>query len=305
MSTSSVAPSALPALSLIAMPGRRARTVDLAVEIERRGFPSVWCPSYGDPMALCHAILGATTTLVAATSIQPIYLRHAVDLAQHAAFLHEVSGGRFLLGIGVSHGPALERLGVDSGKPLSDMRAYVSSMRAATAGPLPPIVLATLRSKMVDLALEIADGAVFANGSCSTIATAVSAVSSERRSAGFTLGDMVPTVITDDLDAAKANVRKTLAGYVRLPNYRNYWRGCGYEEEMAAIEAALSGGRAADVGSLMSDRWLHDVTLIGSATVVRGGVERWIASGVTPILVPSAVSGGQFQAFDDVFAAFS
>lgn len=297
--------ASLPALSLIAMPGRRARTVELAVEIERRGFPSVWCPSYGDPMALCQAIVSATKTLVAATSIQPIYLRHPVDLAQHAAFLHEVSGGRFRLGIGVSHGPALERLGVDSGKPLSDMRAYVAAMRAANAGPLPPIILATLRSKMMDLALEIAEGAVFANGACSTIASSTACVPSARRAGGFALGNMVPTVITDDLDAAKANVRKTLSGYVRLPNYRNYWHGCGYDEEMTAIEVTLANDPRFDVGSLMSDRWLHDVTLIGSASTVRDGVERWNASGVTPILVPSAVSGGQFQAFDDVFAAFA
>ena len=299
--------TALPALSLIAVPGRRIRTIDIAIEIERRGFPELWCPSYGDPMAVCQAVLAKTSTLVVATSIQPIYLRNPVELAQHAAFLHEVSGGRFRLGIGVSHGPALARWGVTPGKPLADMRAYVAAMRKAEAatGPLPPIVLATLRAKMLALAVEISEGAVWANASCSTIAAAIEPITPERRAAGFIRANMVPTVISEDLAAAAGVVKKTLTGYLRLPNYRNYWRDAGFAEEMDAVENALDNGRGADLESLMSDRWLRDVTLIGSAKEVREGVERWQDAGVTPILVPAAVSGGQFQAFEDVFAAFA
>lgn len=299
--------TALPALSLISVPGRRIRTIDIAPEIERRGFPELWCPSYGDPMALCQAVLAATSTLVVATSIQPIYLRNPVELAQHAAFLHEVSGGRFRLGIGVSHGPALARWGVTPGKPLADMRAYVAAMhKAETAtGPLPPIVLATLRAKMLGLAMEIGEGAVWANASCSTIARSIEPVSAERRAAGFIRANMVPTVISDDVAAAAGVVKKTLTGYLQLPNYRNYWRAAGFVEEMDAVESALDNGRGADLQSLMSDRWLNDVTLVGSANTVRQGVERWQDAGVTPILVPAAVSGGQFQAFEDVFAAFA
>jgi hypothetical protein len=53
---------------------------------------------------------------------------------------------------------------------------------------------------------------------------------------------MIPTVIDEDIEAARAINRRTLTGYVSLPNYRNYWRAAGYEEEMTAIEAALAAG---------------------------------------------------------------
>jgi hypothetical protein len=116
---------------------------------------------------------------------------------------------------------------------------------------------------------------------------------------------MIPTCISDDREAAAAVMRRTLTGYVMLPNYRNYWIDAGYEEEMRAIEAAQKAGDTAKIPSLMSDKWLSDVTLYGSASDVRAGVEAWYAAGVrTPILVPSSASGGQMKAFEEMFAAF-
>lgn len=296
----------LPALSLIAVPGRRAATVELAAEIERRGFGGIWCPSYGDCMALCQEIARVTTTIPFGTSIQPIYLRHPVDLGNHAAFVHELSGGRFHLGLGVSHGPVHERLGASVGKPLSDIRAYVQTMRAQekATGPLPPVVLATLRDKMLDLAVEIGRGAVWANASLSDIARQASRARAAAPE-GFFIANMIPTVIDEDRDAARAIHRRTLSGYVSLPNYRNYWKAGGYVEEMEAIEAAIAAGERDRLPSLMPDRWLDDVTLSGSAGQVREGVERWQDQGVTPILVPSATSGGQMKAFADVFGMYA
>lgn len=297
--------SALPALSLIAVPGRRARTVELAQEIEKRGFSGIWCPSYGDCMALCHEIAHATSTITFGTAIQPIYLRHANELANHAGFLHEVSGGRFRMGLGVSHAPALDSLGVTTGKPLSDMRAYVERMKKAErgAGAMPPMILATLRDKMLDLALEVGQGAVWANASLSAIGAQASRAHAAKPEEFF-VGNMLPTVIDVDRDAARAVHRKTLTGYVQLPNYRNYWKAAGFEEEMNAIEAALAAGQRDRLTELMPDRWLDDVTLSGTATQVRDGIDAWMAAGVTPIVVPSATSGGQMQAFADIFAAY-
>ncbi len=294
----------MPALSMIAVPGRRATTIELVAEIERRGFSGIWCPSYGDCMALCQEIAHVTTTIPFGTAIQPIYLRHANDLGNHAAFLHELSGGRFHLGLGVSHGPVHQQLGATVGKPLSDMRAYVDAMRANEkgSGTLPPIVLATLRDKMLDLAVEVSDGAVWANASLSAIAGQAGRVANQPKP--FFLGNMLPTVIDDDRDAARAIHRRTLTGYVQLPNYRNYWKAAGFEDEMVAIEEALVAKDRDRLPTLMTNRWLDDVTLSGTANEVRDGVERWMSNGVMPILVPSATSGGQMKAFADVLAAF-
>ena len=91
-----------------------------------------------------------------------------------------------------------------------------------------------------------------------------------------------------------------------MPNYRNYWKEAGYVEEMTAIENAVSEGRQADIPSLMSDRWLADATLFGSASQVRQGIEAWREAGVsTPVLVPSSASGNQLAAVQEIFAAFA
>jgi alkanesulfonate monooxygenase SsuD/methylene tetrahydromethanopterin reductase-like flavin-dependent oxidoreductase (luciferase family) len=296
----------LPALSLAAVPGRRNRTVELAADIERRGYEGIWCPSLGDPMSLCLSIAHVTSEITFATSIEPIYFREAHDLAAAAAYLHEISGGRFRLGLGVSHGPMHERLGLTVGPPLGDMRRYVSLLQAAggPAGGLPPLVLAALRGRMTELAAEIADGAVWANAACSYMPTSLQAVPAERR-ADFIVANMIPTVIDDDREAAAAVCRRTLTGYVALPNYRNYWKQAGYEEEMTAIEQALAERDGASAEGAMSDRWLSDVTLFGSVDDVRQGVQRWYEAGTLPILVPSSTSGGQMKAFEELFVAFA
>lgn len=298
----------MPAVSLAARPGRRRRIVELAAEIERRGFTGIWCPSFGDPVSLCLAAAGVTGTIELATSIQPIYLRHPADMAAAASFVAEMSDGRFRLGLGVSHGPVHQRLGVQVGSPLDDIRRYVGDLRAAEAvsGPLPPIILAALRTRMTRLAAEIADGAVWANAARSHMAVSLREIPPERREGGFIVAAMIPTVIDDDRRAAAAVCRRTLAGYVALPNYRRYWAEAGYREEMDAIARALAEGRTGDVEGLMSDRWLADVTLHGPVGEVREGLEAWFESGVDrPILVPSSTRGGQMQAFSELFEAFA
>jgi alkanesulfonate monooxygenase SsuD/methylene tetrahydromethanopterin reductase-like flavin-dependent oxidoreductase (luciferase family) len=297
----------MPALSLVAVPGRRAQTLELATQIEQRGFSGLYCPSFGDAMGLCLSIAHVTDTIEFGTSIQPIYLQHAIALATSASYLHEVAEGRFRLGVGVTHGPVVERLRVETGKPLSDMRAYVDTMRKTSEqmGGLPDVVLATLRDKMVGLSVEVGDGAVWANASRSRMEHSLDIIPDGRRAEGFWIGNMIPTVIDDDIDAARARNRKTLQGYVALPNYRNYWIDAGYEEEMSAVSAALEARDKDAVIAAMSDRWLDDCTLSGSVGQVRDGVDAWFDAGVTaPILVPSSTSGGQAKAFEELFDAF-
>ena len=297
----------MPGLSLAATAGKRTAVIAMAVEAERRGFTGVHCPSLGDAMGLCLSIAHATTTLHIATSIQPIYFQQPTQLAGQAAYLHEISGGRFQLGIGVSHAPVLDRMQVQRSTPLTDMRTYVAAMKAAVkgTGPLPPIVLATLRAKMLDLAMEVADGAVWANAARSAMPAQIATIAADRVANGFFVGNMIPTVIDDDRAAAAAVCRKTLTGYVSLPNYRNYWKAAGYEEEMTAIEDAVARGDRDALPGLMSDAWLSEVTLFGSVAQVRDGLEAWFDAGVsTPILVASSTTGGQAKAVAELFSAF-
>src|SRR5436305_845551 len=214
-------PEALPALSLVAVPGRRRATLDLAREVERRGFAGIYVPSIFGNMAQSTALALATEHLVFGTAISPIYARTVEDFAQSAAYTHELSGGRFRLGIGVAHAPSHVRMGVTPGKPLADIRAFVEKYRIQEGlGPLPPVIVAALRRKMVALAGEIAEGVVFANACRSHMATSLAALPEAKRAdSSFFIGNMIPTCISDDVEAAKAVNRRTLLGYAFLPNY--------------------------------------------------------------------------------------
>lgn len=193
-----MAPPPKPAVSLAAMPGRRRATLELAQAIEREGFSGIYCPSIGDGLGLCEALALATREIPLGTSIASIYTRHPHDYAQTAALAHELSGGRFRFGIGVSHGPTHRRLGIQAGKPLADVRAFVADLRAgaASTGALPPLVLATLRQRMVELAAEIAEGAVWANAARSHMAASLGHLGAAGRDPGFFTGNMIPPAST-------------------------------------------------------------------------------------------------------------
>ena len=297
----------MPALSLAAVPGRRTATIELATKIEKKGFAGIYGPSLGDAMALCEALAFATNEIPFGTSIMPIYFRQVVDFASTASFIHEVSGGRFRFGVGVSHEPALKARGLSGGKPLTDIRRFVEELRAVPrVGELPPIVLATLRKKMIKLSEEIAEGMVFANGARSHMQESLKVLSDDARTNdSFFIGDMIPTCISDDVAAAAAVNRKTLTSYAMLPNYRNYWKEAGYVEEMEGIEKAMEAGDRDRIPHFLTDKWLADTTLFGTAADVREGVEAWFDAGVkTPILVPSSANGGQMVAFEELLAIY-
>jgi alkanesulfonate monooxygenase SsuD/methylene tetrahydromethanopterin reductase-like flavin-dependent oxidoreductase (luciferase family) len=201
-----------------------------------------------------------------------------------------------------------ERLGVATGKPLSDIRAFVEKFKKASRiGELPPVVLAAMRDRMMSLGAEIGDGVVLANGARSALPSALARMrATQSISEGFFVGGMIPTCISDDREAAAEVNRKTMRMYVSLPNYRNYWKAAGYVKEMELIEKALSRGEKGHLMGLMTDEWLSDVTLYGSADEVRNGLDAWYEAGLTtPILVPSSTVGGQFTAFDELFTTFS
>ena len=297
----------LPAVSLAAVPGRRRATLDLAIEIEKLGFSGVYCPSFGDAVGLCHGLATETENIPFGTSIVNIYTRHVEDFAASAAFISELSGNRFRFGIGVSHAPMNTRLGLSTGKPLSDMRIFVEEYKAVSRiGDLPPVVLAAMRDRMMALGAEIADGVVLANGARSALPAAIDRMRSAHTiPEDFFIGGMIPTCISNDRDAAMEVNRRTLRMYVQLPNYRNYWKAAGYRKEMEAIEEAIAKGDRTQLPALMSDEWLADVSLFGSHSEVLDGLEAWYDAGLTtPILVPSSTAGGQFQAFNELFELF-
>jgi alkanesulfonate monooxygenase SsuD/methylene tetrahydromethanopterin reductase-like flavin-dependent oxidoreductase (luciferase family) len=300
-------PVPLPAVALAAVPGRRKKTLELAGEIERRGFAGIYCASFGDALGLCEALALTTERIPFGTSIVNLYTRHPSDYAATASLIHELSGGRFRLGVGVSHDAMNRRMGLSTGKPLADMRGFVEAVHATPrVGELPPLVVAALRKKMVALGGEVGNGIVFANVARSHLPDSLAALPAGRAGdEAFFVGNMIPTCISDDRAAAAAVNKKTLTFYLNLPNYRNYWKEAGYVEEMEAVEKAIAAKERDKVSDLVSERWLADCTLYGSVSEVKEGLEAWYDAGLkTPILVPSSAVGNQMVAFQELFEAF-
>lgn len=297
-----------PAVALVAVAGRRQATLDVAQQLEKEGFSGIYCQSVGDGLGLCEALALITNEIPFGTSIANLYTRHPYDYAQTAAFIHEVSGGRFRFGIGVSHGPVHKRMKLQPGKPLADVRQFIQDMQAGLPknDSLPPIILATLRKAMAKLSAEISQGAVWANAARSHMATSISFLPAEKmQDDNFFVGNMIPTVITEDKAAAAKVLRRTLSSYVRLPNYQQYWIEAGFEEEMRDIQQAVANKEDEKIPSLMSDRWLQETTLFGSVSEVREGVEAWYDTGLkTPIIVPSSANGNQMVALQETIEAF-
>jgi len=297
----------LPAIAMTAVPRRRAQVLETAQEIERRGYAGLYTPSTLGGMAFCEALSVTTKSMPFGISIAPIYSRTVDDFAMSAAFMHEMSGGRFTLGIGISHGPSLQRMGVTPGKPLGDIRDFVTRYKAIEGyGDLAPVVLAGMRRKMIELAGEIGDGLVFANAARSAVPTSIGYLPEQcQKDPNWYIGCMTPTCISDDVDAAKAVHRKTLWRYAQLPNYRNYWKSVGFEEEMAGIEKCIANGDLEKIPHFLTDRWLAETTMFGTASQVREQVEAWYDAGVkVPIVVPSSAAGNQLKAVQEVFDAF-
>ena len=119
-----------PAISLVASANKRAAVLELAKQAETIGLSGIACPSLGAAMAFCVSLAHATKTIKFWTSIQPIYYSHAIDMANTAAHIHEISNKRFSLGMGVSNGPVISRLGATTATPLADIKNYVETMRS-------------------------------------------------------------------------------------------------------------------------------------------------------------------------------
>jgi len=248
-------------------PGRDLATaVTLARRVEALGYESAWV-THGlgrDSFVVLAAYGAATSRLGLGNGVVPVYPRHPVAMAQAALTLSELTAGRFRLGIGVSHRASMEaQLGLTLTEPLAIMREYVAVLRGAFGAgvdftgrhyrvrwsmgvperlPAPPIYLAALSVKMLELAGEIADGAVLWLTPPSYVRdVAVPALERGRRRAGKTLDGFetvvaVPLAITDDSGNAFAAFQNELSRYLTPPFYRAMMEASGLGEHLESFD---------------------------------------------------------------------
>jgi probable F420-dependent oxidoreductase len=206
---------------------------DAYAELETLGYGAVWVPEAvgRDPLVHCALLLGATTRIVAATGIATIYARDA--LAMNAAWntLSEAFPGRFLLGLGVSHQPAVEGVrGHTYERPLTAMREYLDRMDSSLFFAAPPgvpgqRVLAALGPRMLALAAERASGAhpYF-------VPVEHTAFARETLGADALLCPEQMVVLDDDQSQVRKIARRAMATYLTLPNYLNNLRRFGFDD---------------------------------------------------------------------------
>ena len=265
---------------------------------ERLGFKSVWTtqmPDARDAALVLAAYANATERVNLGTGVLPIYPRHPTAMAQMAASLDELSGGRFILGLGVSHKVTVEAMwGLRLEKPVDAMREYLHIVRtslreggcsfegehftarwaySAPRRPDMPVMVSAQNPRMLELAGELADGVVLWMSSPTYIRDRiVPALTAARAKAGksmegFEIVAAIPVCLTTDRESGLAVFRQTVTRYASLPYYRKILDASGFKDQLEADE--------------ISDAMLDELAGIGDEQRVRDAIERYRQAGVT------------------------
>lgn len=279
--------------------GWRAGAIqDVARAAEDAGFDAIFCAEVNnDSMATALLMGTATRQIKVGTWVANIYLRLPYLCAKNAALAADATGGRFILGLGVSHQPVNQALGVDMPDPAMALRKYAVEVANWLRGegpathlpqqpsPLPvPIYLAALTSQSVEMAGEIADGVMPLWWSPERLKRSKTwvergrAKSPGRANLDMTLG--LPTYVGDDIDALRAAARGNLALFTALPFFRRLMRASGFDAEADKAEQG-------DGGEALSDRLLDAICLIGPPARCRDRLAAYREAGLDlPILWP-------------------
>jgi probable F420-dependent oxidoreductase len=251
-----------------------AETAAMAKRIEAWGYGALWTSeALGREVFSSSAwLLANTESLVVASGIANIYARDAFSAASAQKGLNEQSGGRFLLGLGVSHVPLVEGLrNHQYGKPVATMRSYLQAMASTTYGSvapaaMPKTILAALGPKMLELSRQSADGAHPYN-----------VPPEHTRQARDILGDgkllcvEQGAILETNPDKARAAARRFLSLYLGLPNYVENWKRLGFTD--------------ADVAGAGSDRLIDGVIAWGDEKAIRARIEAHWQAGADHVCV--------------------
>jgi probable F420-dependent oxidoreductase len=246
---------------------RHGEIREAAAELEELGYGTLWL---GGSPAPNHAgaLLAATSRITVATGILNLWQHEAPYVAERHAALNAEHGGRFLLGLGVSH----SRLVPGYHRPYSAMQEYLTGLDAAPA-PVPAgqRVLAALGPKMLELSRDRAAGAHPYLVTPEYVAAARTILGKDA-----VLAPDLKIVLDPDLDRARAIARDYLAGYLAMPNYTNNFLRLGF-----TADDFRDGG---------SDRLISGVFALGDTDAVRRRVDEYLAAGADHLAVQAVTA---------------
>jgi probable F420-dependent oxidoreductase len=234
-----------------------AAVPDVVGALEEQGWDALWFgEAYGrEAFSAAHLYLSSSQRMAVCTGIASIYGRDAVAASSAGRLLADLFPGRFVLGLGVSHAPLVERMrGHSYGKPLAAMREYLDAMDtapyvAAGGATTPPRVLAALGPKMLELARDRAQGA-----HPYLVTPEHTAFAREVLGPGPLLAVEQAVVLSTDRDVVRRRAHWHLEIYTGLANYRASWLRQGFTEQDAVRggsdrlkDALVVGGDEDDV----------------------------------------------------------
>jgi probable F420-dependent oxidoreductase len=296
-----------------------AEKLELCDWADEHGFDDAWLAEISDPDAfVALGVAGTRTSRIRlGTAIIPLGTRSIPVVAAAAATVADLAPERFALGIGVSSGVIVEQWsGMERGRPLGRARESIELLRALLSGErsrhqgtfvrskgfrlrqppesAPPIILAAMNVKMLELAGELADGVFLNFLPVDAVPTALEAVGRGAERAGRdTLPELVmqvPLEVTDDPDAARAGFAAGLAFYLSAPPYQTAltWYGLGDDVERA--KEAWATGDIDRVRAGISTEMLDAIGAFGSAAHCRARLEAYWDAGIGTLgITPPAV----------------
>ena len=314
-----------------------SQLLELVRLAEDRGYECVWVPEGNgrDAMSQLTAFAAATTRIRVGTGILPVFTRTPTLLAMSAGGLDAISQKRFILGLGVGHKASVENgQGISFSQPMTRLRETVEVVRRllkgervslegrvynfsnATLGfdpvrPDIPIYLAALGPQMLELAGEIADGALMTWAAPGYLKTAayhlrLGAERAGRNPDDVDLASYIRVAVVDNLDQVRPAMQREIANYCSRPFYKSYFDQEGFPEEAAAIARAWSVGDANSAAEAVTDDMIRQLAVFGTAEECRTQVEARRAMGLKqPVIGPYVHTDNPMKCYRDAVEAFS
>ncbi len=299
--------------------------VQLARETEDAGFSGVYIPEAVNDALMCSlSVANATKRITIATWIVNIYLREPALCAISAETVQEAAQGRFILGIGVSHRPALEARGIEMGNARERLRRDTEVIRKAFKGeldmfgmkfPTPshpiPIYYAALALETSKLGGELADGLMLYMCTPERMRKSIDAANQVAREHGRASGSItmtcgVPVFLHEDLKVAYETARRGLAFYGALPFYNRIISKSGFAEPAARIMEAAKRRDSDAMAAAVTNELADSVALIGPASRCIERLAQYQQQGAdVMILAPNPVNEDYASCVRRVHKAFA
>ncbi len=300
---------------------------------EEHGYTDAWFADAGAPDALttAAALASHTSTIRIGVAVTPVFTRTPAVLAATANTLSQLLPGRFVMGLGSSSQTMMENWhGQEFGKPLTRVKNTAIMVRSILNGEKtnfdldglrshgysqaaidnpPPIYIAALRAKMIEMAAEVGDGVIFNLWPQRALAKMIEHARAGAQNAGKDWQDIeivnrAMVLVTGDKAAARDLFRAAFAPYYATPVYNAFLAWAGFEQAAQTINEGWAARDRAKTGGALTDAMVDEIAVIGSAEECRDRLIADMNAGIDTQII-SPLAGASEVDIASTFEAFS